>query len=128
MSLYQQYQQSSTITKVVSIMLLVGIAGALVCICGLGAWILAGGPDRQIDQETPAVAVATPIPPATAALPTPPPEIVEFTGWRGEYYDNPNLEGEPVIVRDDENIDFEWGCEPPAPRRAAHRFFRSLDY
>lgn len=35
--------------------------------------------------------------------------------WRGEYFDNPWLSGAPVMVRDDESIDFHWGYGSPAP-------------
>jgi PKD repeat protein len=113
MSLYQQFQEGSITTKVVSIILFLGIVGAVVCGCGLLAWFLltGGGSDTAFDPATPPVAFVTPIPPA----PTSPPEAVEFTGWRGQYYDNPELDGEPVAVRDDERIDFDWGCQPPVP-------------
>ncbi len=37
--------------------------------------------------------------------PKPTPEI---TDWRGEYFDNRTLEGDPVLVRNDEVIDFNW--------------------
>ncbi|MBX3012983.1 MAG: hypothetical protein KF832_15815 [Caldilineaceae bacterium] len=33
--------------------------------------------------------------------------------WRGEYYNNPDLSGAPVLVRDDSNIDFNWGNGSP---------------
>ena len=34
-------------------------------------------------------------------------------GWRGEYYNNRTLSGSPVIVRDDQQIDFNWGFGSP---------------
>ena len=34
---------------------------------------------------------------------------------RGEYYDNITLEGEPRLTRRDEQIDFHWTFNPPAP-------------
>jgi len=37
-----------------------------------------------------------------------------FPEWRGEYYDNMNLDGDPVLVRNDPSIDFNWGTNPPA--------------
>lgn len=37
-------------------------------------------------------------------------------GLRGEYFDNPNLSGEPVVVRIDEEINFDWGLGSPDPR------------
>ena len=48
-------------------------------------------------------------------LPTPtlaPP--IAITDWKGEYFDNPNLQGKPVVVRNDERINFNWGGNPPA--------------
>ncbi len=35
--------------------------------------------------------------------------------WRGEYFDNPSLSGQPVMVRNDAGIDFDWGGGGPAP-------------
>jgi len=36
------------------------------------------------------------------------------SGWRGLYYDNPNLVGGPALARDDPEIDFDWGLAGPA--------------
>jgi len=33
--------------------------------------------------------------------------------WRGEYFDNRNLTGQPVIVRNESAIDFNWGANSP---------------
>jgi hypothetical protein len=44
------------------------------------------------------------------------------TVWTGRYYDNPNLEGCPVVVREDPVITFEWGEEPPFPGWEPDRF------
>lgn len=49
--------------------------------------------------------------PTRTATPTREPEI---TDWRGAYYNNENLEGDPVLVRNDEQIAFIWGSERPA--------------
>ena len=54
------------------------------------------------------VMVAPPLPTPTRAPP------VEITGWLGEYYNNPNLQGDPVVTRDDAEINFNWGTQPPA--------------
>lgn len=35
--------------------------------------------------------------------------------WRGEYFDNVTLAGPPVLVRNDEPLNFNWGAESPAP-------------
>ncbi len=44
------------------------------------------------------------------------------TTWRGEYYANPWLAGTPTLVREDANIQFEWGQRSPDPRLPADRF------
>jgi hypothetical protein len=44
------------------------------------------------------------------------------SGWKGEYFDNPNLSGVPVLVRDDKNVDFDWGTGAPAPGLPADNF------
>lgn len=36
------------------------------------------------------------------------------TKWRGEYFNNKNLSGSPVLVRDDANVNFNWGSGSPA--------------
>lgn len=35
--------------------------------------------------------------------------------WRGEYYNNSNLSGLPVVVRDNEDLNSTWDGQPPAP-------------
>ena len=42
--------------------------------------------------------------------------------WRGEYFNNVNLNGSPVLVRDDANIDFNWGLNAPASGVPAENF------
>lgn len=37
------------------------------------------------------------------------------TNWLGEYFDNIDLNGKPVVVRDEPQIDFTWGANPPDP-------------
>ena len=46
--------------------------------------------------------------PATAVATTAP------SGWRAEYFNNPNLVGTPVLIRDDANLAFDWGGAAPA--------------
>lgn len=36
-----------------------------------------------------------------------------YTAWRGEYFDNPNLSGGPALERNDAEISFDWGVAPP---------------
>lgn len=57
------------------------------------------------------------------AAPTPtlaPPSVIN--GWRGEYFANPGLEGSPVLVRDDPEINFAWGVGSPAPEVPVDNF------
>ena len=37
--------------------------------------------------------------------------LPEYTSWKGEYFNNRNLSGDPAFVRDDPKIDFDWGWE-----------------
>ena len=38
-----------------------------------------------------------------------------FSGWKGEYFDNQDLVGGPTLVRDDAEINFDWGSVGPMP-------------
>ena len=51
-----------------------------------------------------------------------PPTPVVFTGWRGEYYNNRDLSGAPVLVRDDVTVNFDWGAGAPAAGMLADNF------
>jgi hypothetical protein len=37
-----------------------------------------------------------------------------FPHWKGEYWSNPNLSGNPALVRNDGMLDFDWGDGSPA--------------
>jgi len=41
--------------------------------------------------------------------------VAAIVNWRGEYYTNKNLSGTPALVRDDAQINFDWGNGSPAP-------------
>lgn len=45
-----------------------------------------------------------------------------YAGWKGEYYANPTLSGDPVLVRNDDRIDFDWEEGSPAPTLPADHF------
>jgi hypothetical protein len=68
-------------------------------------------------SPTPALPTWTPTPAASPTLPPPSP-----ASWRGEYYNNPNLAGEPVLVRDDPALDFNWVADSPGPNIPADNF------
>jgi PKD repeat protein/uncharacterized protein YraI len=54
------------------------------------------------------------VPPPPTPVPTPPPPVA-ITGWKGEYFNNRDLQGDPVLVRDDAEIKFDWGTGSPGP-------------
>ena len=47
---------------------------------------------------------------------------IVFPEWRGEYFSNPDLLGQPVLVRNDIQIAFNWGYGSPAPGIPADNF------
>lgn len=59
--------------------------------------------------------------PPTSTVQTPTPEPV-FNDWKGEYFANRSLAGEPVLVRNDVAIYFRWGEGSPAPGLPADEF------
>jgi hypothetical protein len=38
----------------------------------------------------------------------------QLQGWEGRYFDNRDLRGGPAMIRDDAEINFDWGDGPPA--------------
>jgi hypothetical protein len=46
----------------------------------------------------------------------------EFPQWRGQYYSNTDLLGEPALVRNDKEINFRWGKDAPAAGLPIDRF------
>ncbi len=44
----------------------------------------------------------------------PPPAPPAVDAWKGEYFNNTALDGQPVLVRNDANVDFNWGLASPA--------------
>ena len=75
----------------------------------------------QVPVLQEATATVEPIATATAVptqppIATPPPTPVVITGWLGQYFNNPNVEGTPALVRDDPQINFNWGGGSPAPQ------------
>jgi hypothetical protein len=45
-----------------------------------------------------------------------------FPDWRGEYFNNPNLIGPPVLLRNDVAINFDWGNGSPGPNVPVDNF------
>ncbi len=63
---------------------------------------------------------ATHVPPT--ATPVPPTAHPVITDWRGEYFANTNLGGQPVLTRNDWTVDFNWGSGAPAAGLPADGF------
>lgn len=93
--------------------------GYAACRGDLSQLPLAGGvadPARPAVASTPAPTL-TPTPRPEPALPPPPAD-----SWRGEYFDNPHLAGEPVMVRLDPTLEFNWILDSPGPGIPADNF------
>jgi beta-glucosidase len=60
----------------------------------------------------------------TTTMPVPPSalEAGSQRGWKGEYFNNRDLKGDPVLVRTDESINFDWGAFSPAPAVTPQEF------
>jgi hypothetical protein len=39
----------------------------------------------------------------------------QFPDWKAEYYNNPDFQGSPVLVRNEASINYNWGAGSPAP-------------
>ena len=81
-----------------------------------------------------ATATNTPAPTATAT-PEPQiqrPQVLVVNQWRGDYWSNPSLSGEPEVIRNDESINFDWGTGSPDGAIPADNFSarwtRALDF
>lgn len=74
------------------------------CINNAPGWIYA--PLLTVEGSTAGLPIVTP---PTQPSPAPP----AFTGWRGEYFSNRDLQGAPVFVRDDPSINFRWAGASP---------------
>jgi uncharacterized protein YraI len=46
----------------------------------------------------------------------------DIVRWRGEYFSNPTLSGSPTLVRNDDQINFDWGGGAPAANVPADNF------
>ena len=62
----------------------------------------------------------------------PPPTPITFPDWKGEYYANQSLSGDPAFVRNDPTINFNWGTGGPGGgvpgENFSVRWSRSVDF
>ncbi len=83
--------------------------------------------DTPTDTPTPApTATSTPEPQIQR------PQVLVVNQWRGDYWSNPTLSGEPAVIRNDESVDFNWGTGSPDEAIPANdfsaRWTRALDF
>jgi uncharacterized protein YgiM (DUF1202 family) len=60
--------------------------------------------------------------PTATPLPAPTATPLVIRDWRGEYYNNTSLSGAPVLVRNDVNVNFNWGQGSPGANVPADNF------
>ncbi len=73
----------------------------------------------------PPLPTATPLPSTPTRTPAPPTPIATLpiiTDWRGDYFNNPTLAGNPAFTRNDPSVTFDWGNGSPDPRLSADGF------
>jgi PKD repeat protein len=99
-------------------------------VAGERGWLTAQYVTAQHVANVPIVPAPAPPPTATPVPPSPTPVVI--TDWRGEYYNNPNLSGAPVLLRNDVVISFNWVSGSPAAGLPADgfsaRWTRSLGF
>ena len=69
-----------------------------------------------IPTATPTRAPTSTPTPTNIPTNTPTPTAVQFTGFKGEYYNNASLIGVPSLVRNDNTINFNWRSGSPDPK------------
>jgi hypothetical protein len=84
-------------------------------------WVAAGYITARDTQNVP-----------TVQSPTLPSEPVQVADWHGEYFASRDLAGQPALVRDDPQVNFDWQAGPPASGLPADdfsvRWTRALDF
>ncbi len=70
---------------------------------GSEGWML-----RTLTDFTRGVPIVS-VPPLPTAIPA-----TQGQAWLGEYYDNNDLSGPPVLVRNDQNVNFDWAYGAPS--------------
>ena len=91
--------------------------GQILATCPIGSYRinLRLWDSASVEQDTASADFSIVPPPTATPTPTPTntPTLGEYSGWRGNYFDNPDLAGNPVLTRDDANLDFNWRRESP---------------
>ena len=55
------------------------------------------------------------------------PAAAQVGGWTAEYYNNPELDGQPVVIRNEESPRGSWGTGSPHAGRPGRLLRRALD-
>jgi hypothetical protein len=83
--------------------------------------VVPGGTVPPVVVPTQPLPTWTPVPTGFVPTPTSPPVVFPTATqtpnpneWRGEYFNNPNMQGQPVMVRNDPSVNFNWGLGSPA--------------
>lgn len=102
-------------------------------------------PDGQTVQQRFYVRISVPALPTPIPPPPTPTSLPPTASWAAEYFGNPNLTGQPIVVRNDADINFAWGQGTPAtsvpadgfsarwrrsislPQTGAYQFFATAD-
>ena len=74
-------------------------------------------PTATPEEPTPAEPLPPGVPTPTRRPlppPPPPPPVPVITDWMGVYFTNPDLAGQPAMIRNDQAVSFEWGMGGPA--------------
>jgi hypothetical protein len=48
--------------------------------------------------------------------------VLSYPDWKGEYWTNPDLSGDPALVRNDQRLDFVWHAASPSPGLPSNGF------
>ncbi|HEX9925684.1 MAG TPA: PA14 domain-containing protein [Anaerolineae bacterium] len=90
-------------------------------------WVSAKFVTTQNVENVPIV-VPPPLPatptvaPTATHTPAPTATPLVITDWRGDYFNNAGLSGQPVLVRNDITVEFDWGTGSPAASVPADNF------
>ncbi len=89
------------------------------CVNGKAGWI-ANSVARATGSTAALPVLSETVPPPASTTPQPTPTA--FPEWKGEYFNDINLGGTPLVVRNDPHLDFNWGLGSPDPHVPADNF------
>ncbi len=99
----------------------------LECAGGLTGWIDVRLVFVQGSTTGVPIVTSAAVPVTATPQPTATPSLQTFSGWRAAMYSNPYLSGDPVVVADVPQINFDWGHGAPASSMPADNFSLRLE-